>query len=234
MQAAGFEHGHAIADGQRLLRVVGHDQAAGTAAGQHPGQFGTQPQPYLHIEVGEGFIQEHQRAARRQGAGEGQALALATGELVGVAALEPLQAQQLQQPGGATAVLAVAQPEGGVAPGIEVGEKGVVLKHHAHAAALGGQPAVGPGHLLAADPHHPSLRPLEAGDQAQQGGLAAAGGAQQAHQFAWAQLEIDGAQGPVATGGWAAVAMPQARELHLGPQRQLGGGQLGSHQAGSP
>ena len=76
MQATGLEHGHPIADRQGLLGVVGHDQAAGTATGKHARQLGAQAQAHLHIEVRERFIEQHQRAARRQGAGQGQALTL--------------------------------------------------------------------------------------------------------------------------------------------------------------
>ena len=234
VQPAGLEHGHAVADGQGFLGVVGHDHAAGAATGQHTGQLGPQPQAHLHVEVGEGFIQQHQGAAGGQGPGQGQALPLAAGELVGIALLQPLEAQQLQQPGGTAAVLAAPQPEAGIAPGVEVGEQGVVLKHHAHAAALGGQPALGPRHLLAADPHHPTVGTLKAGDQPQQGGFAATGRAQQAHQFPGAQLEVDVPQGPVAAGGGAAVAVPQAAQLHLRPQGQLRAGLGNAHPAGSP
>ena len=234
VQPARLQHGHAVADGQGLLGVVGHDHAAGTAAGQHTGQLGPQPQAHLHVEVGEGFVQQHQGAAGGQGPGQGQALPLAAGKLMGVALFEPLEAQQLQQPSGTAAVLAAPQPETGIPPGVEVGEQGVVLKHHAHAAALGRQPALGPRHLLAADSHHPTVGALKAGDQPQQGGLAATGRAQQAHQFPRTQLEVDVPQRPVAAGGGAAVAMPQAAQLHLRPQGQLSAGLGNAHPAGSP
>ena len=231
VQMARFEHRHPIADGQGFLGVVGHDHAAGPAASQHPRELCAQAQPHLHVEVGEGFIEQHERTAGGQGTGQGQALTLAARELMGIAALEALQTEQLQQPAGAAAVLTAAQTETGIAPGIEVGEQGVVLKHHAHTAPLRRQPAMRAGHLLPADTHHAAIWFLKAGDQSEQGGFAAARGAQQTHQFAWAQLKVDIAQGPIAARGRAAVAMPQTIELHLGPQGQLRVGQLDSHQA---
>ena len=99
------------------------------------------------------------------------------------------------------------------------------------AAPLRRQPAVGASHLLPADAHYTAIGLLKACNQAQQGGFAATGWPQQAHQFTGAQLEVDIAQGPVARGRRTAVAMPQPIELHLGPQRQLRVGQLDSHQA---
>ena len=140
---------------------------------------------------------------------------------MGVAALQALEAEQLEQPGGPGPVLAWPQPETGVGPGVEVGEKGVVLEHHPHPAPLRGQTAVGIGHAAAIDADHTAARPLEAGDQPQQGGLATAGRPQQTHQFAGRQVEINPLQGP---GGAIGEAMPEALKRHLRSARGPGMG----------
>ena len=140
---------------------------------------------------------------------------------MGVAAFEALQPEQLQQPAGPTGVLSPPQPEAGVLPGIEVGEQGVVLEHHAHAPAFWFQPAAFAGHQASVDQHRAPLGPLKAGDQAQQGGFAAAGGAEEPHQLALVQGQIDSLQGPFAWRG-VGVTVPDPPELHVLAQRQLG------------
>ena len=234
MQVTGLEHGHPIADRHRLLGVMGDDHPAGAATGEDAGELSAQAQAHLDVQVGEGLIQQHQGAARGQGAGQGQPLALTAGEFVGIAALEALQAEQLQQPGRTAGVLAALEAKAGVAPGIEVGEEGVVLKDHAHPAALGRQPAPLARHGPAANRNGTALGLLEASDQAQQGGLATARGAKQPHQLAGLELEIDVPQRPVPAGGGTGVAMPEATELHLRLLGEIRGGHLSGHSAGSP
>jgi len=134
---------------------------------------------------------------------------------MGVAPLKALQAKELQQPGRPTAVLAALEPEARVAPGVEVGEQGVVLEHHAHPATLRREPAAGSSHGAPGDADAAALGLLETGDQTQQGGFAATRWAEQTHQFTGLQLKVDVPQGPITTGGGAAVAMPQTAELHL-------------------
>ena len=123
---------------------------------------------------------------------------------MGVALLEPVKAQQGEQPAHPLLALALdvslvlgvslaranggagsaRQAKTGVLPGREVGKQGVVLEEHADAPALRGQPMVGTRHLPSIQEHPPAARPLKAGDQAQQGRFATAGWAQQTQQFA--------------------------------------------------
>ena len=178
------QHRHPITDGECFFGIVGNDQAAGTTARKHGGQLAAQPQAHLHIEVREGFIEEHDGGARRQGPGQCEPLALAARKLVGITALQAIEPEQLQQPASPAAVLTAPQAKTGIAPGVEVGEQGVVLENHANAAALRWQPAAGTGHGAAVDQYRTALWTLKASDQAQQGGFAATGGSKQAHQFA--------------------------------------------------
>ena len=103
-----------------------------------------------------------------------------------------------------------------------MGEQRIVLKDHAHPPTLRRQEAAGAGHLPPIDPDPTTLGLLEAGDQAQQGGLAAAGGAQQAQQFARGQGEINPPQGP-GISRRAAVAMPDSLQADAFDRRWISG-----------
>ena len=198
---------------------MGDQQRTGAAAGQHTGKLTSQAQAHLHIEIGERLIEQHHRRPRGQGPGQGQPLALPAREFMGVAVLQPAEPEQLQQPGRPASVSLGSKSEAGVRPGIEMGEEGVVLKHHPHATPLRGQEATGSRHAASIQLDLAALRRLEAGDQAQQGGLAASGGPQQPHQFTGPQGQVQILQGPC---GGAGEAMPDPTQLH--PRARCSGG----------
>ena len=60
MQLPVAHDGYTITNGQRLTGVVGHDQPRGSTNLQNGTEFTAQPQPHLHIQIGEGLIQQHQ------------------------------------------------------------------------------------------------------------------------------------------------------------------------------
>ena len=63
-----------------------------------------------------------------------------------------------------------------------------------------------PNHHALIQLHRAAPGAFEAGNQAEQGGLATAGGAQQAQQLPWRHLKIHPLQGPAVRG--VAVAVP--------------------------
>ncbi|MNT56839.1 hypothetical protein D3C72_1941730 [compost metagenome] len=71
-----------------------------------------------------------------------------------------------------------------------------------------------------------AVLPLQAGDAAQQGGLATAGGPQQAHQFALGDIQAHPAQG-----GEVAEALVDVAHLHMGGV-VIGGGHGGTSLSG--
>ena len=77
MQLPVAHHRHTITNGQSLARVVGHDQPRGSANLQNGTEFTAQPQPHLNIQIGEGFIEQHQLRGWSQSTGQGKALLLA-------------------------------------------------------------------------------------------------------------------------------------------------------------
>ena len=65
------------------------------------------------------------------------------------------------------------QAKGNILGRAEMGEKGIILKHHAHVATLGRHPYPLAGHAAIADENTTLLGALEPCHQAQQGCLAA-------------------------------------------------------------
>ena len=207
MQLPVPHHRHTITNGQRLARVVGHDQPRGSTNLQNRTEFTAQPQPHLHIQIGEGLIEQHKLGGWCQSAGQGKALLLAARELMGITQLQPLQTQQLQQPGCTAVVLARSQTEASVLPRREMGEQCVVLKDHADPAPLRWQPMAVPRHGALLQVHRTLRGALKACDQSQQGGFPAAGGPQQPHQLTRCELQVNPPQRPGSSG--AVVAMPE-------------------------
>jgi hypothetical protein len=138
----------------------------------------------VDVEAGEGLVEQQQARRRRQRARQRDALLLPPGQLVRRAPPGVGQSDQRQQLGDAPLALgarAVGDAEGDVLRHAQVREQGVVLEHHADAARLG-RPVQGSGgvaqHLVAERDAAVGQR-LQAGDRAQQRGLAAARGPDQ-------------------------------------------------------
>jgi hypothetical protein len=169
----------AIRDPDRLVGVVRHHQhwRAGGA------QDGDDVVPHLlaqrRIEAREGLVEEHQPGARRERPGERHPLLLAAREHVGIALGMTAHVdlgEQLLGPLPARRGAQGPQAEGDVVEDAQVREQRKVLKHQAHPALLRRQAVARPGEQLAADRDLSALERLEPGDQAQDGGLAAARG----------------------------------------------------------
>ena len=158
-------------------------------------QLALQAAPGDLVHRREGLVEQQHPRLAGQCPGQRHALALATGELGRVAPGQPLQAHPGEPRLAATPPLGhrqVVQRHHDVAQRRQVRKQGVVLEHQAQAAALGRQrqaPAgIEPQRLAAGDAS--GGRPVEPGDAAQQGGLAAAGGAHQGQQLAGLAAEL--------------------------------------------
>ena len=131
--------------------------------------------------------------AVHEGARERHALALAAGELRGAATLVAAQAHQLERLGGPPAraprlsTFAIRSPYCDVLANAHVGKERVVLEHGVHVALVGRQVGdVAPRQL------YPSfVRPLEARDHAQAGGLPRAGRAKQREELVFGDIQVD-------------------------------------------
>jgi hypothetical protein len=83
---------------------------------------------------------------------------------MGIALLQPMEAQEIKQPNCATVVLTWTQAKASVLPRREVGEQGIVLKHHAHSSALRRNPVLPPRHDAVLKMNGSLIRPFKACD----------------------------------------------------------------------
>src|SRR5450830_1238676 len=147
------------------------------------------------IEGRQRLIEQQQAWTGDQGAGQGHALALAAGQLVRVARGEVVQFHQLE--GFHDALVAVVgidllhlQAEGDVLFHGHVGEQRVALEHHADRAFLRAQR----DDVLVVEEYLAAVHRGQAGDAAQQGGLAATGRAEQGDEFTLGDFAVDVAE----------------------------------------
>ncbi len=141
------------------------------------------------VEGAEGLVEQQQLRLGGQRPGDADPLALTAGELpdrLGVGLLQPHLAQHGQRAGLAFAARHAGklQAEGNVVQYVAPGQQAIVLKHHPSlgAGAAHRPPLQSDGALLGA---------LKTGDEVEQGGLAAAGGAEHHHQLARIQGQVD-------------------------------------------
>ena len=132
----------------------------------------------LGVQVGQGLVHQQHPRLDDEGPGQGHPLLLPAGQLVGLAGLELVDLhhpQCLVHPGGDLLLghLPGLQAVGHVVEHVVVGQQSVALEHHGGVPLMGGQVV---DHLLVKADLAPVHR-VEARDHAQQGGLAAAGGA---------------------------------------------------------
>src|ERR1044071_1205584 len=121
-QVAAGEDDDAIGDLHGLLLVVGDEQGGDVQVVVQGDQPFAEFLPDLGIHGAEGFVEEQHAGFGGQGAGDGDALALAAGELVGVTAFEFLQGKQLD-------ALLRARADFGAFPFLDPETEGDVLEH---------------------------------------------------------------------------------------------------------
>jgi len=196
LDAALVHDDHAVGDLERLLLVVGDEDAGHVDLVVQPAQPAAQLLADLGVERAEGLVEQQHLGLDGQGAGQRDALALAARELVRVALGQRLELDQAQQVQHAAADLRIGRPhrlgahaqaEGDVLEDRQVAEQRVVLEDEAHAAVA----HVGVGGVLAVEVHAAAVGHLEPGDDAQQRGLARTRGPQQRDQLARGHVEVD-------------------------------------------
>ena len=183
-----------VADGECFHLVVGHHQRRDAGLLEDAAHFFGEAFAQFDVEAGERLVQQQQARLRRERARQGNALLLAAGQLVREFALHAAKADQFQHVLHAPATLLfvavmTVQAEANVGFDVQVRKQREVLEHHADAALLGGDAHAGAVQQLAVEQDAAGMRLFEAGDGAQQGGLAAAGRTDQRAQFTWLQRE---------------------------------------------
>ena len=87
----------------RVQRVVGDQDGGAVEVGQVAAQLGADLQPGVGVERGQRLVQQQQARVDGQGAGQGDPLGLAAGQLPGLGGGVLGQADALQPGGGAAA-----------------------------------------------------------------------------------------------------------------------------------
>ena len=189
---------------------------------------GDEPLPQLLANLGidgsEGFVEEDDARFGGERAGDGHALALSARELMGITLLQVLQPEQAEQFFHARTDVARPpfldlQAEGDVVEHRHVVEEGVILEDEADVALLN----VDVIDSLSADEQVAFGRDLQAGDHAQDGGLAPAAGAEQGDQLAFLHREADSIDSGDLAEPLGDVVESDAHALGLGRSVVVGG-----------
>ena len=192
VEPAPAEHGHAIAQVERLLLLVGHEQGRDPHPLDQRVELTPRALAETRVEVGKRLVEQQHPRLGGEGARQGDPLLLPARQFVRLAPLEPGEVDQFQRRRDlAVAALPVepVQPEAHVIADVQVREQRVVLEHHPAAPPRGRQRR----HVLALDREASRVRELEPGEQAQHGRLAAPRRPEQRHDLTARDLERHGA-----------------------------------------
>jgi hypothetical protein len=205
--APALQQQQVVGQARHLVQRVGDVEHRDAQLARQPLEPGQQLGLARGVQRGQRLVHQQQARAGGQRAGDGHALALAARQAGGPARQQVADAQQLDgllqrhaPLGGRHAAPAEVQ----VALHRQVREQAGLLEHHAQRAAVRGPPDAGRVVLphLAAHRDVAAGRPCQAGDAAQQRGLAAARGAEdRAHALAGqAHVHIQAEAGGTAQG----------------------------------
>lgn len=167
---------------------------------------------HLRIQRTERFVEKENAGADREGAGEGDALPLAAGKLVGQAMAEVAQLDEFEQfrdaipdLGARRAVgpLPHAETEGDIVRHCHVPEEGVMLEDHADLALPGRRRA--DVFTVKTDRTTSRVGRFESGEDTQESGFARAGRTDEGHELAGLDLQRNGLEGAGTAKGFAQV-----------------------------
>ena len=158
--------------------------------------------PQVRVERGKRLVEQHDLRPDGQRPGQRHPLLLAAGKLMRVAPGQAGQPDRVEKLGGARpATIPAGQPEPDVRLDGEVREEAAFLGDVADAPPFRGQVDAGPVRHRGADRDRPGVGPLEAGQHAQQCGLAAAGRAEDGGQGSGRYLQVQPGEHPVGPEG---------------------------------
>ncbi len=187
LDLAGVHHRDHVGGGHRLRLVVGDVDGRVAIFVVQPAHLEAHLLAQIGVEIRQRLVEQQRLGLDDQRARERDALLLPARELARIAVRE-LREMRGRQDGGELASdglavdLAQHQPIGDVLVDRHVRPQRVALEDHRHVAALGRHGARRRGEDLAAHPDFARRGLDEAGDQAQRGGLAAAGRPEQANE----------------------------------------------------
>ncbi len=179
--AAAHQH-DAVAHTHRLLRIVGDDKGGGAGFAQDGQRVGTHAVAKPAVQPGEGLVHQQDAGPRNDGAGKRDTLLLAAGSFVRIGIGQVLQ----PDPGKRSPRLLLARPpverrqaEHDVSEDGEVREQRIILEHQTDAPPLRRHEHLRRSDFQTIDENTPGARHLDAGGDAQECRLAAAGMAEQ-------------------------------------------------------
>ena len=168
------DDGHDVAQHERLLLIMGHEEGRDRGVGEQAVDIGANLDAQRRVEVGERFVEQQHLGPGGERPGEGHPLLLTPRERARVTVGERRQAdhvEHLAHSGGAA--LRPAQPEADVGGDGHLWEQRPVLEHHPHPPLFGGDPgAVGVAEHPLPDRDPALIGTFETGDRPKQGGLA--------------------------------------------------------------
>lgn len=190
-----------VAQGHRLGLVVGDVHRGGAQPPLQPGDLGAHPHPETGVEVGQRFVHQKGLRVADDRAAHRDALPLAAREMGGSAVQVCGQVEnprRLLHLLGDRRLVGLGQPQGEphVLPDRHMRIEGVALEDHGDVTVLGGLVVDDP----AADPQRALGDVLQPRDHVEGGGLAAAGGADQDHELAVRDAQVDVPDGEGAVG----------------------------------
>jgi hypothetical protein len=220
----GAHRDHAVAEVDRFLQVVRDEEDGELVLARQAGQLVLQALPRERVQGAEGFVQQHERGPLRQAARDLRALLHAARQLRRKVPAVPLQAHLAQRVGNTAGPFAARRAGGLQRQGHVAFDRAprqqraaVVLEHHRRFAR-------GFGHQAAVAPHLALAGWQQPGGGAQQRGLAAAAGADDADELAARDVQA-GERDDVL----AAQADRHAVEAEEGFARRVRGEGLGVH-----
>ncbi len=189
-QPAAVHHRDAVGDGHRLALVVGDDDEGQAEAALQLHQLELRLAAQLLVERRHRLVEQEHARPLDQRTGQRHALALAAGQFVRLAAAEAFELHQRQHVGDPLGDLRPGQAflletEGDIALDGQMREQRIALEHHIDRTPMRRHRRK----IDAVEQDAAGARPLEAGDQAQQRGLAAAGGSEQRKKLARIDVE---------------------------------------------
>ena len=203
LDRAAAYHGDAIGHHQRLVLVVGDEDRSGRQLAQQALELDLHGFAQLAVERAERFVEQQELWTDRERARDRNALLLAAREHPHRALGEVPHVNEVEEAGHRRPdVLARGasrgKPEGDVFRDGEVGKERVVLKHHAHVAAVRRTRR----DVLTVEPHRAGVGRKQARHDAQQRGLAATGRPEQRDELAALDAEVDAVEHPRAGKGF--------------------------------
>ena len=188
----GVHDGDAIAQRERFLLVVSHENERDAEPALKGVQFGLKLSAQLEVQCRERFVEQQHFGFVHQRARQGDALPLAARKVGRPARSQFGDTGLFHAFRHATVNLGGReflhpQAEGNVVAHGEMREERVGLKDGVHGPPVRG----GVGHVAAGEPDLAAIRQVESGDDAEQSGLAATRGAEQGKEFAAPDAQAD-------------------------------------------